>query len=433
MTRRREVLKSLGLFGSGAVVGAGGLAAGLSIRDRERRQADDAVRELVLVTGKEEGDDRVRQQLIDKWNSLPGRPKARMQEISDGADAERQAMIKRARGEEGPVDVYNLDVTLVEEFRSAGYLHPLEDEEAILDIDDFLPVPMATCRDSGNRLWCLPFNTDAGLLYHHESVPLPSDPHKQLPALFDDLTRAMAAAGQSAKAAYIGQMADYEGLTVNAMEIIWAFGGEVIRDGEALVDSPAARQAMVWWAGQLEAGTPQGFAMESLTSNEKASSDLFKTGKVLAMRNWPFWYNKMAQEKLAAGEQVDFLVNRLPGPSVLGGQNLAVASRTSSRLWAQRLIEFLTSHLSQQLLFERGGYAATRRVVYRDAEVGARYPYAQTLLSAVEQARPRPSTAHYALFSKVFRDGVLHALRSNGQWPSGFARRLEEAMRGRVV
>ncbi len=433
MAQRREVLKSLALVGSGVVAGVGGLAVAQSIQDRRHREADDAVKELILLTGKEEGDDRVRQQLISKWNSLPGRPRVTMLEVPDGTDAERQAMIKRARGEEGPVDVYNLDVTLVEEFRSAGYLHPLQDEEAIVDLDDFLPVPMATCRDEDNRLWCLPFNTDAGLLYYHDSVPLPGDPHKQFPALFDDLTRVVAAPGQAATAAYIGQMADYEGLTVNAMEIIWAFGGEVVSDGKARIDSQAVHEAMVWWTEQLEPRTPQAFAPESRVSNEKAASDLFKTGKVLSMRNWPFWYNRMAQERTAAGERVSFLVNRLPGPSVLGGQNLAISARTASRLWAQRLIEFLTSHLCQQLLFERGGYAATRRVVYQDAQVRARYPYAQTLLSAVEQARPRPSTAHYALFSRVFREGVLHALGHNGQWPAGFDRRLEEALQGRVL
>jgi multiple sugar transport system substrate-binding protein len=115
---------------------------------------------------------------------------------------------------------------------------------------------------------------------------------------------------------------------------------------------------------------------------------------------------------------------------VLGGQNLAVASGSDQPRAARALIEFLTSERSQQLLFERGGFAATREIVYRDAEVVARYRYAPTLLQAIQGAKPRPVTAHYAEFSAAFRRIVLETLHNGGDLPPDAADRLAAALRG---
>jgi multiple sugar transport system substrate-binding protein len=115
---------------------------------------------------------------------------------------------------------------------------------------------------------------------------------------------------------------------------------------------------------------------------------------------------------------------------VLGGQDLAIASGTQRPRAAQALVEFLTSERSQQILFERGGFAATREVVYADAEVIDKYPYAPVLLDAIRAARPRPVTRHYPRFTKVFREIVLSALRDGGNLPANAEGRLTDALRG---
>ncbi len=89
---------------------------------------------------------------------------------------------------------------------------------------------------------------------------------------------------------------------------------------------------------------------------------------------------------------------KLPGGSVLGGQNLAISSHTDQPIAAQELIEFLTSPYSQRLLFECGGYAATQEIVYFDSGVQREHPYASTLLEAVRTARPR-SPRHKPFFT----------------------------------
>jgi multiple sugar transport system substrate-binding protein len=192
----------------------------------------------------------------------------------------------------------------------------------------------------------------------------------------------------------------------------------VDRDGNVVIDSPEAREGLTRLAGGLRKGNPQVILPESTGFKEAESSQAFRDGKVIFMRNWPVWY-----QRLAGGESghpvVPFGVTRVPGRSVLGGQNLAIAAHSKHPRAAQELIEFLTS-----------GFAATREIVYHDPEIKKAYPYADTLLDAVKQARLRPDTPYYAEFSRVFRQGVLKALANGGQLPDGFADQLARALKG---
>jgi multiple sugar transport system substrate-binding protein len=115
---------------------------------------------------------------------------------------------------------------------------------------------------------------------------------------------------------------------------------------------------------------------------------------------------------------------------VLGGQNLAVARSSEEPTAAQALIEFLTGERSQQILFERGGFAATREIVYRDENITTWYPYASTLVEAIRRARPRPSTPHYTDFSLEFRDVVRDVWENDGEITPDHARRLTDALKG---
>ncbi|MFC4107331.1 extracellular solute-binding protein [Micromonospora zhanjiangensis] len=394
---------------------------------------------LVILSGTDDGYGGQRQALIDQWNALGDRPRAEIVPVTGGTDAERDEMLVRAQAGGGDVDIYNLDVPRMAEFVDAGYLRPL-DEDRLTDLDGFLENPLNSCRRAG-RLWALPFNTDAGLLYYRADLVPAAEPPSSWPGIVSWTEKALAGpppkppvgggpAAPAPVAGYTGQFADYEGLTVNALEAIWAAGGDVVdRDGNVVIDSPEARDGLTRLAVGLGRGNPQIVLPDSTTFKEAEAAQAFRDGKVVFMRNWPVWY-----QRFAGGESgrppVPFGVTRVPGRSVLGGQNLAVAAHSRHPRAAQELIEFLTSARSQQILFERGGFAATREVVYHDQQVRKVYPYADTLLDAVKQARLRPDTRYYAEFSRVFREGVRQALANGGQLPAGFSDRLSRALKG---
>lgn len=221
---------------------------------------------------------------------------------------------------------------------------------------------------------------------------------------------------------------------MNALEAIWAAGGDVVNsDGTVVIDSAAARTGLHDLAEGLQTTTEQVILPDSIRFEESDTTRAFAEGKVVFMRNWP-----VADRTLDPGPSsgtdarptIGFQLARLPGPSALGGQNLAVAAGSRHPRAAQRLIEFLTSERSQQILFERGGFAATREIVYHDAQVAKLYPYTPLLLAAIETAHSRPITPHYAQFSSAFRQIVRYALANGGALPPDATPRLQRALRG---
>jgi multiple sugar transport system substrate-binding protein len=332
-------------------------------------------------------------------------------------------MLARAQAGGGGMDVYNLDVTWTAEFAAAGHLQSLD--ESRVRTGDFLPGPLSTCRYD-DRLWALPFNTDVGLLYYNPEL-LTKVGRTEAPAewgrLVDDAVE-IVGVSNGATAGYVGQFADYEGLTVTALEMVWGAEGVVVDDyGAVLPDSrdvAAVRAAF----GRLKTVAPTLSA-----TNEATSIEEFRNGRALYMRNWPVADRTLRDADL--GPVIPFGVAPLPSlAAALGGQNLAVSATTDMPKAARALVEFLTDARSQQQLFQRGGLPATRRVVYTDPAV--RSDFTTTLLDALEGARTRPVVKHYSTFSRAFRAEVdAYVRRGQPIRDEDIRARLEAALQGR--
>ncbi|RAS62401.1 carbohydrate ABC transporter substrate-binding protein (CUT1 family) [Lentzea atacamensis] len=382
---------------------------------------------LIVLSGRDQSDDGQRRALINQWNAEHPEHPAEIVELPLEADGQRSEMIARAEERVPNVDVFNLDVTWTAEFAQSGHLRPLEG----VDTSGFLRRPLESCRYQG-VLWALPFNTDAGLLFYRKEFV------REEPLELEEITTVSTKtlrAQQDARlaAGYAGQFADYEGLTVNALELIWAEKGEVVDEtGKVVIDSDRTRRALRWLADGLKGDKPVVLP-ESRSHTELLSTQAFRDGKVVFMRNWPVNHRVLQgnQQESAGRPRLDFEVAPLPGPSALGGQNLAISAKSAKPRAAKALIEFLTSPRSQQLLFERGGLAATRGIVYQDSRVATEHPYARTLLRAIENARLRPVTPYYSRFSDEFRAIVRFAIDHDGELPAGAEQSLIGALQGR--
>jgi multiple sugar transport system substrate-binding protein len=140
----------------------------------------------------------------------------------------------------------------------------------------------------------------------------------------------------------------------------------------------------------------------------------------------------VAYRTLSADKKLDFGAARLPGPSVLGGQNLAISAHTRKPRAAQALVEFLTGRRSQNILFDRGGFAATRADIYDDETIKMEHPYALTLRDAIDDARPRPVTRNYVAFSRRLYTTVHQVLDGElDSLPDDFAGSLTLALNGK--
>ncbi|WP_157528501.1 extracellular solute-binding protein [Nocardia sp. NRRL S-836] len=381
---------------------------------------------LVVLSGRDQSDGQ-RRALINQWNAEHPEHPAEIVELSTEADGQRSEMVARAKEKSENADVYNLDVMWTAEFAQSGYLRPLSG----VDTSGFLKQPLESCRYQ-NVLWALPFNTDAGLLFYRKD--LVQEAPLELEDITTTATRTLRAAQDARlQAGYTGQFADYEGMTVNALELIWAEKGNVVdENGKVVIDNDRTRRALRWLADGLKGDKPI-VLQDARVENEPLSTQAFRDGKVVFMRNWPLAHRVLTgnQAESEGRPRLDFTVAQLPGPSVLGGQNLAISSKSSKPRAAQALIEFLTGPRSQQLLFERGGLAATRGIVYQDSRIATEHPYARTLLKAIENARLRPITPYYSRFSDEFRGVVQYAIDHDGALPSDAEERLTAALQGR--
>jgi multiple sugar transport system substrate-binding protein len=391
------------------------------------RGADDGP--LTILSGRDQSGGQ-RAALVSEWNLKPENKnrQARIVELPPNADAQRAEMLARAQSGAGNgVDVYNLDVTWTAEFAEAGYIRQLDEAALTRDgfLAGFLKGPLRTCRyprtegadgvDTG-PLWALPFNADVGLLYYNTQL-LGSAPE---PKTWDEVAALASKARQDGATGYIGQYGDYEGLAVTAQELVWSTGGELIDDeGRVIPDDADFRNGL----NRLRAISPPG----SRPFDEAASTEQFRQGQTLFMRNWPIAFPDLNgnPEHPAPG----FGVIALPENSgALGGQNLAVSASTRRYQDAVDLIKFLTDDARQTTLYRDGGLPATRTAAYKDDEL-----LTKILPGALENAHPRPTLPHYATLSESFRHTVADFL-DRGELPTTpvLRKRFERAGQGRT-
>ncbi|MGW7490308.1 extracellular solute-binding protein [Streptomyces sp. NPDC054786] len=420
---------------------------------------------IVLATGSDLSSSGIRQDLIHAWEKEHGRT-VRIVRLPDTADGQRSQLLAAGQSGNGGYDVLNLDVAWTAEFAEAGVIRPWATR---LD-GDFLDSVAKTVEYDG-KVWGVPFNTDAGLLYYRKD--LLKEYHHAVPSDWDELkkTAQEVASAYNRKAAegtgshrtkpptmygMVAQLRPYEGLTVNTLESAWANGGDPdatsFTKGEQI---GALQQGVTDLKSRLDSIMPH----EATTMDETESRRWFADGRALFMRNWPVEYASVA-EKLTPGEQFD--VTQLPARrsdgkrmSVLGGQNLAISAGSKRPAGARSLIEALTGPGSERCLLERG-FAATRDSAYRetaeaprcplppaDAERGEHgaagqpepRPDTRTLHEALLAAEPRPRSAHYQTFSKVVQLGVSAFLNGRGGTAIAdrLAREADDALGGRGV
>ncbi|MFD7835457.1 ABC transporter substrate-binding protein [Streptomyces sp. NPDC059761] len=359
--------------------------------------------------------------LLDDWNRDHPGERVTLVELPDSADETRAQMISELRSGSGRFDVLNMDVAWTTEFAAAGWIAPLERDR--FPVDSFLP-PVVDTAMFGDRLYALPYVTNAGLLYYRKDIL--DEAGEQPPRTWADLERqARTLAPLHGIDGYAGQFLPYEGLTVNVTEAIQSAGGTVLGDdgNRVAVDSPAARAGLEFLASGVREGwiTP-----EALTYTEEKSRTAFQNGGLLFLRNWPYVYaDASAPGSKIAGRfgAVPLPGRNGPGSSVLGGSNLAVSARSRHAASADDLLAYLTSEPVQRRVLTQGAQPPVRAALYEDPALIAAYPYLPTLRQSILSAVPRPKSPRYGQVSLAVQ-AVGQDLLAQRESPDEAARRL---------
>lgn len=462
-TRRQFIRRTMAEAGlvlaAGALFG-GGYLLGSRTGTREWEEVPEE-RPLRLLAAQDATANGQRRLLIDQWNAWHEHHQVEMVELPPIADLQYSAIHAALQSETADVDMVDLDIPWIADFAAAGHLEPFDDP----DTDGFLDRPLETGRIDG-RLFALPFNTNVGMLYYRKGPDIDyaggtlsttmAESIKDWDVLRDTIGLILEA-GPAFEGGIAMQLASYEGFTVNVWEYLLANGVDADEDN-GMIDFGERSDAV----GVLKdlgrdlheevGGGAHVILQDALQHNEDESLKAFQDGRVPFLRHWP--------QAIRALESCDlgFTVGVVPMPGgVLGGGSLAVSAHSERKNVSRALVEFLTGATSQQLLFERGGFAAARAEPYFDAiarfenaeaapddaddaaaaecgpGTGPR-PEADELYEALTGGGPgrRPAVERYTQFSRAFRDALHQELSTNPDPElDGLERRLQDAIDGK--
>jgi multiple sugar transport system substrate-binding protein len=348
---------------------------------------------------------------VDRWNREHPEQWVRHIEQSQSADEQRAQLVATAQGTGECYDVHSLDVVWTAEFARGHYTVPLGERESRrfgIRKEPFLPTAWESGRYRGKQ-WAVPFLVNAPLLYYRtdildkEKLPPPTSLDEMKSQILS-INQRRTAAGKEPIGGFGGQFARYEGLTVNALEVIRSRGGDLASQPDRAIWHPADVRAAL---DLLDAGVKSGgwIQPDALSYREEGTREAFMNGQLLFMRNWPYAYKLLTAAGSPVAGKVD--VVSLPWSGVLGGHNLVVSPCSKRRATAWSFISFLTTNQDvQSTIFREGGYPAVLTAVYE----GGGDSFTRAVEESLQNAGSRPVSPYYAAVSGTIQDAVSSVL-----------------------
>lgn len=403
---RRELLRRGGTGLAGAALL--GTAAGSS-----RPAAAQDATDIVFSFAPDESGSM--QNLLDAFNQAhEGRIRVSWREMPTSTDEYRRQLESDFLVGATDIDVIGGDVIWTAGFAYNGWIRDLTARFFdAYDVHAFLEAP-ANSTAFRNRIWAVPWFTDAGMLYYRKDL-LEQSGFQSPPSTWDELKQMALRAKQDAGIPYgfVFQAAEYEGGVTNALEYIWSAGGRVMTTNVSVagafgmvvmdpnvitVDNPGAAQGL----NIAHSLIVEGVAPEQVTDfTEQESLDVFLAGDAVFMRNWPFAYGVLQTADGAVDpEQVGIAPIPVAAPgrpsySCLGGWNLMINSSSNEQDAAWEFIRFATSPEAQKQRALQGGFLPTLRELYEDPEIITQVPVVALGRDAIADARTRPISPFY--------------------------------------
>ncbi|WP_192458890.1 ABC transporter substrate-binding protein [Musicola keenii] len=194
------------------------------------------------------------------------------------------------------------------------------------------------------------------------------------------------------------------------MPMLWAYGGDVIKDGKATLDTPQALQALNTLKA-LKAFAPTGVDVYNAADVRQA----MEQGKAaMAIEVWPAWaatLDDATKSNVVGKMTLQPAPGQAVGPSpMLGIWQMAIAKNSPHSELAQQFLSYLTSAENQKALALELGLPPTRRSVYQDAQVVQKYRWYPAQLAALEAGKARPRIRNWQEVESILGDYLQLAL-----------------------
>jgi trehalose/maltose transport system substrate-binding protein len=325
--------------------------------------------------------------------------------LPNGADDQREQLVRRLAANDDSIDLMSLDPVFVPEFAEAGYLRPFTEDEAGDFTDDVLEGSLKTAMWK-DKLVAAPFWANTQLLWYRKSVAQQAglDP-ENTPVTWDEI---IDAAKQTDTTVEVTG-ARYEGYMVWINTLVASAGGEVLKDPEAGkdaqpdLDSAAGKEA----AKIIHRLATDGVADPQLsTATEETARAGFQADNGGFMVNWPYVYGA-ALEAVDGGSLDQSVVDdigwaRIPevksgevSAPPLGGINLGIGAFGKHQDEAVDAARCITTTESQIEYMLKTGNPGAKAAVFQDPQVRERFPMADLISESIDEATPRPQSSYY--------------------------------------
>jgi len=342
------------------------------------------------------------------------------------SSTDRLALYQQQLGaQSSSIDVYQIDVVWPGILGS--YFVDLGKYFNQSDLSGYIPALITNDQYEGKQV-AIPWFNDAGLLYYRTDLLKkygftgPPTTWDQLTQMAQKIQAGERAAGNDKFWGYVWQGNAYEGLTCDALEWVYSYGGGTIVDpkGNITIDNAKAAAAINMAAGWVGTISPPGVT----SYQEEDARGVWQAGNAAFMRNWPYAYGPGQSADSPIKDK--FGVAALPKASTpdgrhaatLGGWQLAVSRFSKHQAEAADLIKYLTSSQVEIERAVKGSFLPSRLAVYDDPQVIQQNPFIHQLKPVFASAVARPATAtkqKYNQVSSAFWTAVHNVLTGQAQ------------------
>ncbi len=323
--------------------------------------------------------------------------------LPNGADGQRQQMVRRLAAGDASMDILGLDVTWEAEFAEAGWILPWTGSYKQQASNGTLKVPLETATWKG-KLYAVPYNSNTQLLwYRSDLVP---NPPKTWDEMFND-SIALAKAGKPHLIEIQG--AQYEGAVVWFNTLLASARGSVLTPDafHVALGAPAVRALTIMKKLATSVAADPSLPVQMEDKNRLA----MESGTAAFQLNYPFVYPSMKTDqpgmfknfKWALYPRVDA---NTPAHVTIGGIDLAISKYSPHSDLAFQAALCLRNRANQLVNATKGGLPPTIASLYNDPALFKDYPFHADILAALQQATVRPKTPAYQSLSIVISHQV---------------------------
>lgn len=329
----------------------------------------------------------------------------------EGGDLKQKISLD-TKNKKGTYDLIMADDPWMPELAQAKVFANLSELDVKTD-DDFVSASL----DLGKypyktgELYALPFAGNVQLFFYNKSI-FESGKFDEPKSWEEVMEIASKVNGKNEKLGYVIRGQQGNPIVSDFLPVFWAYGAEVFdKNWNPTVNSAEAIEALNAYAKLYKAGA--NFEKADIVSS-------VSDGKAAMSVGWPSWYisgeNSNAEYLPIPSKAMKNSPRKTTG--MIGNWMMGVTSNSQNKELAAKFLTFITSSETQKKMVNYGG-VPTRKSVYLDDSLKAKYKHFPTQLNALENsvARPEHQNGHKSKlcselnYQKLFRELKVRRMR----------------------